>query len=266
MAIGKHIQAHIISIIDLCESTDANLLSQLKNQEFSNNTFGLSFPFFKEVKEIDEKSHLRYWSTVYSVCNQQVRVCSQWYVLHQARFDKFIEANRISELNLVNDLSPQPKEIVNKRYKYRAIGNASNILVRNILSSIGNESFTKVDWQKTIEYFDHNCAYCGQKGDIEMDHIIPMNKSSLGEHKIGNIVPSCKPCNRKKHDKSYTDFLKGNPEATQRIESYMESRGYSPIHNKKVSEFIQLAYDEVATLAKRYIDIINEKLENNSTE
>jgi 5-methylcytosine-specific restriction endonuclease McrA len=266
MAIGKFVQSHIMSIVEICETSDPNLLSQLKNKEFSNKTFGLSFPFFTEIKAMDEKSHVRYWSTVYSVCNEQVRVCSQWYALHQARFDTFLEANNISESKHINGPSTQSKEVVNKRFKYRAIGNASNILVRNILSSLGNESFTKVDWQKTIEYFDHNCAYCGQKGDIEMDHIIPMNKSSLGEHKIGNIVPSCKPCNRKKHDKSYTDFLKGNPTATQRIESYMESRGYSPIHNKKVSEFVQLAYDEVATLAERYIDIINEKLENNSTE
>ena len=43
-----------------------------------------------------------------------------------------------------------------------------------------------------------------------MEHEIPINKSMIGEHKLGNLVPSCKECNDKKHHKSYEDFLKND--------------------------------------------------------
>ena len=38
------------------------------------------------------------------------------------------------------------------RYKGNPIGNASNALVRNILSNLGNERFNSADWTETKKY------------------------------------------------------------------------------------------------------------------
>jgi 5-methylcytosine-specific restriction endonuclease McrA len=267
MAIGKYVQAHIEVIINLCENSNEHLSDLLKDKEFSNKTFGLSFPFMKEIQDIDENLHVRYWSKVYEVNSQKVRVCSQWFILHQKRFEDFLNHNRIL---VSNTLEADDKNIKqskkhtqkNNRYKYRAIGNASNLLIRNILSSIGQEQFTKEDWLETVSFFDNRCAYCGKHGEMEMDHIVPMNKASLGEHKLGNLAPSCKPCNRKKHDKSYLDFLEESPKALENIEFYMQSRNYFPIKNSQINELMNLAYEEVASLAERYSEIINDELIN----
>jgi len=41
--------------------------------------------------------------------------------------------------------------------------------------------------------FDHQCAYCGAQGDLQVEHVVPISKG--GEHHLGNIVPACQRCN-----------------------------------------------------------------------
>ena len=43
-----------------------------------------------------------------------------------------------------------------------------------------------------------NCHYCGSKKQIELDHVIPINRN--GTHGIGNLVPACRKCNRSKSE------------------------------------------------------------------
>lgn len=47
--------------------------------------------------------------------------------------------------------------------------------------------------------------------------------------------------------------------AIQTIEAYMESRNYIPLgDNEQMRRILKLAHTEIATLADRYITIINE--------
>jgi 5-methylcytosine-specific restriction endonuclease McrA len=48
--------------------------------------------------------------------------------------------------------------------------------------------------------FGNCCAYCGQGGDMEIEHVNAISKG--GAHDIGNIVPACSRCNTSKrsHD------------------------------------------------------------------
>src|SRR5438445_8889606 len=39
------------------------------------------------------------------------------------------------------------------------------------------------------------------------DHLIPTNKTSLGLHAWGNIVPACADCNGKKQGSDWRDFI-----------------------------------------------------------
>ena len=67
-------------------------------------------------------------------------------------------------------------------------------------------TLTDTEWQETLEYFNHACAYCG-RGDrpLTQEHIIPVSEG--GGYTKENIVPACKPCNSKKRNKSIFAML-----------------------------------------------------------
>ena len=71
-----------------------------------------------------------------------------------------------------------------------------------------NGDLTKDQWAETIAYFDGRCGYCGVKPEsMEQDHIVPLSKG--GQHTASNVVPACRPCNRRKRYKSLLFFLGG---------------------------------------------------------
>jgi 5-methylcytosine-specific restriction endonuclease McrA len=151
-----------------------------------------------------------------------------------------------------------PNRAPRGRYRGNAIGNAQNLFVRNILSNIGQDSFNENDWQETKAFFMNKCAYCGVETDLVIDHAVPINKAKLGEHRIGNLVPSCNDCNIRKGNRDYSEYLSENDEKRQIIESYMDSKNYVPLgNNEQVRTILDLAYAEVSALVDRYIVIIN---------
>ncbi len=69
--------------------------------------------------------------------------------------------------------------------------------------------------QRLLEEFDNKCAYCGtaiSTTNSDIDHITPMNKAAVGLHMLGNLVPTCKPCNAFKHSSNLMEFADKHPE------------------------------------------------------
>ena len=61
-------------------------------------------------------------------------------------------------------------------------------------------TLTSAEWLETLEVFNHACAYCLRRDfPLTMDHVIPISKG--GPHTVDNVVPACKPCNSKKHNR-----------------------------------------------------------------
>ncbi len=155
--------------------------------------------------------------------------------------------------------------IKNARYRGSAIGNSQNLFIRNILSNLGDESFTESDWNDTKNYYSNRCAYCGTEDEsLVMEHAIPINKLNLGEHRLGNLVPSCKECNSKKHHSNYKDYLVDQPKELAKIQKYMEQKNYFPLesngNSEAITEILKMAHEEIGQLAQRYIQIINKLL------
>lgn len=50
------------------------------------------------------------------------------------------------------------------------------------------------------------CCLCGAKGNIHIDHIIPLSRG--GRHAIGNLQPLCASCNLSKSNKFLVEFKK----------------------------------------------------------
>ena len=152
-----------------------------------------------------------------------------------------------------------------RRYRETAASKAQNMFLRHILSNLGNESFSKQEWESAKAYFGEKCAYCGESKQLEMDHAVPTNAEHMGEHRLGNLVPSCRECNSAKHNQDFRDFLADNDVARQAIEEYMRMHGYTPIKDRedaaKMREVMEIAYREIKPLAERYIRILNSMLD-----
>lgn len=280
MQIGKLVKRHIAEVVSYCETIDHGELDRLLDPAYSKRTFGINFPFCAELEGMAPELHGRYWTQVYLVRGKQVRVTSMWFepsmpllieylvsrgIATEADLEQLHEALDVVSTSTGADgkkpaYTRTRPDRANARYKSYAIGNAQNGFVRNVLGNLGYESFNQKDWEATKEHFSHRCAYCGLDADeLVIEHAIPINKVSLGEHRLGNLVPSCRACNSAKGDKDFRVFLEGNGEAIARIEEYMDSRNYVPLEeNEQVTRVLDMAHKEVAALADRYVTILNE--------
>lgn len=271
MKIGNLVKTNIGQIIEYCNTKNHNEINLLLSVTYSKEVFNINYPFFIEVEKIDEtdmkKQSRRYWGEIYFVRDKRVRATSQWFDSSTQLFIKYLESKDITiDKNIITksdskNLTVRVSTRENSRYKGYAIGNTQNYLIRNILSNLGKETFSAQDWLNTKEYFNNRCAYCDSETELLIEHAIPINKERLGEHRLGNIVPSCKKCNELKANKDYKEFLGNNTDAISRIEKYMESKNYIPLEdNEQLKKILTMAYKEVSSVAERYITIINELL------
>jgi len=73
---------------------------------------------------------------------------------------------------------------------------------RTILKNVIN-TLTSEEWLDILKEYNYKCVYCGCDFDEDnlptRDHIIPLSR---GGHNIKeNIIPACRSCNSKKHNK-----------------------------------------------------------------
>jgi 5-methylcytosine-specific restriction endonuclease McrA len=272
MRIGELVKANIGNIFRYCENEPAEL-ARLMSAEYTRMRFGLAWPFCTDTDKIAARDHCRYWTTQYVVADRRVRVCSQWFDKQQEAFSNYLVAKQIAPAPAIrpnSEFPPRHASILrrpNGRYGGTQIGDAQNAFVRVILSRLGNEAFDYGDWERTKAYFDHRCAYCDQSTVEHRDHAVPINRSKLGEHRLGNLVPACKQCNAAKHDRDYREYLGENMDRIARIEAYMVAKSYVPLgDNDQVKRILEQAHKEIAALAERYAEILNTILLPPSTE
>ena len=60
-----------------------------------------------------------------------------------------------------------------------------------------------------FDEFGNCCAYCGQVGDMQIEHVEPISEGGL--HDIGNIVPACLPCNYSKRTSRMESWYRRQP-------------------------------------------------------
>jgi hypothetical protein len=105
------------------------------------------------------------------------------------------------------------------------------------------------DFTVVRAFFGDRCCYC----DVDLgtvrtaqDHLIPMNKTSLGLHAWGNVVPACLDCNARKQAREWHAFL-------------VERAGQSAAERyRRVTEFV--TSDVAMTLIKAKIRRVSGKL------
>lgn len=72
-----------------------------------------------------------------------------------------------------------------------------------------NGSFvvTQRDLRRTLGRTGGSCTYCGVRGALEIDHVVPISRG--GAHSIGNLAPACRTCNASKSDRFLTEWRAG---------------------------------------------------------
>lgn len=93
------------------------------------------------------------------------------------------------------------------------------------------KTLTLEDWENTLAYFNHECAYCGISNEpLQQEHVIPLIKG--GHYTKQNIIPACKSCNASKCDNDLEVwFPKRESYTKQRLERIHKWIGYNK--NKK---------------------------------
>ena len=105
-------------------------------------------------------------------------------------------------------------------------------------------------------FFDERCCYCGadlQPNRVAQDHLIPMNKVSLGLHAWGNVVPACQDCNARKQGREWHAYLvqRAGADASeryQRVTEFVAKYKYAP-DLTDLREVAEELYAEVGSIA-----------------
>ena len=119
------------------------------------------------------------------------------------------------------------------------------------------------DFAKIQQFFGGRCCYCDIElvvGATAQDHLIPLNKTGLGLHAWGNVVPACQACNAKKQGGDWRDFIieRAGPQAGERharMKAFLEEYAYKPAQDLR--DVAEELYEEVGAIA---MTLINSKV------
>ena len=77
----------------------------------------------------------------------------------------------------------------------------------------------------------HLCQYCGSKGDLSLDHVLPRSRGGSSSWK--NLVTACKPCNTRKGD-----------ETPEEANMPLASKPFKPSYLMFLRDFSGFKYEE----------------------
>jgi 5-methylcytosine-specific restriction endonuclease McrA len=91
------------------------------------------------------------------------------------------------------------KDKIRQYEKDHAVERQAHTETRRVRLFNANQfGFGAQEWKLMIKLYKNQCAYCLETFEVlEQDHVVPLSKG--GSHSWDNVVPACKPCNRKKH-------------------------------------------------------------------
>lgn len=153
----------------------------------------------------------------------------------------------------------------------------SNLAIRILLQEMGKKYDSKRElppWSKkyfpeVMAYFDNKCCYCGtDRKKLHGDHLVPINRSSLGLDAWGNVLPACQDCNSSKQSSDWVEFLQQKSDEEfqmrhDRIQSFVAKYDYSP-SVEPIRVAVEELYDEAGAIVLELIRLKLKRIEANS--
>lgn len=88
------------------------------------------------------------------------------------------------------------------------------------------QDLTEEQWEVSLAYFDHHCAYCGKSGEMTKDHLDPLKNG--GKLMFSNVVPACRGCNSSKKDHQWMAW-------------YQKQKYYDKEKARKIMEYVSFS-------------------------
>lgn len=104
-----------------------------------------------------------------------------------------------------------------------------SIVERCIIESLGRRQFGDVERAQASEFFGEplQCVYCGSSDVKRWDHLISVR--AHGETVLGNMVPSCGPCDDSKAQIDFEEWMLGEAPRSRSIRGDL---GVGEVHSR----------------------------------
>lgn len=265
--VGEIMRAYAGRIIQALGS-DPDALANALDPVWTKQALGMHGRQFSLVRRADDiardpAQHVRYYTEPHPFPGGDLRLCKEWYADQRDAIIELLVSLDILEPGEAPVVTPEDlptvevttpegerREVnVGGTLRGYPIGNAQNYAVRTVLD-LTERGPSKAQWAETIEDFGVACAYCETPFTEEVkaviEHVVPINKTHMGENVIGNIVPARTACNADKGGKSLEDWLAATSlpidveAARARIRSHRERHGYIPLRELTGGEMEQV--------------------------
>ncbi|WP_354587349.1 ADP-ribosylglycohydrolase family protein [Janibacter sp. UYMM211] len=289
--VGKIVQ-HFSGDIVASLVADTDALANALDPTWSKATLGTrsnshGLVCFSSGIELGSDSDRRFYKAEHPFAGDSLRVTSQWYEDQRGAITDLlvglglipvgttdVEVAAEVARSATTDITVGGTRTVQVggTLKGYPIGDAQNLAVRTVLDLTGAGP-SQSDWQATIRALGSRCIYCeasfSASVKVVIDHVVPINKTDLGENVIGNVVPACQDCNTEKRGKSLELWLATTQRpidraaAHQRVLAHQARHGYVPLEERlgprrgEVDEVIAQMRAEMLEAAKRCAALIN---------
>ena len=150
----------------------------------------------KFIKGIPESEYKRIWRE-----NNKDRVLASKKRSYEKNKDSILKANsEYRQENYERRIEIERASRERNKDKNRPSKNARQS-VRNRLVSGSKYVIIYKDLKRI---YSQPCFNCGSMNNQSLDHRIPLSRG--GEHKIGNMLTLCQPCNASKHSKTIMEW------------------------------------------------------------
>ncbi len=155
----------------------------LKKKEYRENNKNI-IKIKKSIWDANHIEHIKSYSRSY-------------HILNRPRL--LIKARRYYSNNRLKIIKASLRYF--KKHPYKAVANVARRRARKLRTQI--ERITHLDLIAIKEQYNYCCAYCGvtdsENNKIQIDHVYPLSKG--GSHTLLNLLPACRNCNYRKHNK-----------------------------------------------------------------
>ena len=135
------------------------------------------------------------------------------------------ESIKAAVLDRVTVLAEYDTTVRSQRHEFRL---PSVVVLKEFLHPQKRVAFTRFNLFLRDQFA---CQYCGAKGDLTFDHVLPRSRGGITSWE--NVVAACSPCNLKKSNKTLKQasmHLLHTPRAPQPDEMLAHGRRFPPNH------------------------------------